>query len=68
MRLCTKKPDFLPNSNFSSFSCEIQFGGKLGKSVLHLALKARSHSAAAAAFFLPQQLDYIVTNGVIHTV
>ena len=30
--------------------------------------KIRSHGAAAAAFFLPQQLDYIVTNEVIHIV
>ena len=35
-------------------------------------LKVRSHGVAVAAFFCflfwPQQLDYIVTHGVIHTV
>ena len=31
-------------------------------------LKVRSHGAAAAASFLPLQLDSIITNGVIHTV
>ena len=58
-----KFPHILPTNLCS----EVKFKGNY---YFHTcpSLKACSHGAAAAAFFMPQQLHYIVTNGVIDKV